>query len=130
MLKLHNADVKLDDRGILTILEFSNLPWKPLRTYFLSGSNPSQKRGTHAHKSLQQYFMALSGSWELRFYDGNEWSSFNLSQPGSGLLVGPGLWREISTEDSSAVLSVFASAAFDESDYIRDFQDYEAWRNL
>jgi len=36
-----------------------------------------------------------------------------------GLLIGPGLWREMHDFSPDSVLMVFADAEYDEADYIR-----------
>ena len=122
--QIHN-----DARGRLTVVEFADLPWVPKRAYFLSNSDVSLTRGSHAHKVLEQYFLSLQGDWVLRFFDGNSWTECELTGGGSGLLVRPGLWREISTDDPHGVLAVFASQPYSEPDYIRDFSEFIDWKN-
>ena len=43
-----------------------------------------------------------------------------LDSPARGLLVGPGLWREMRDFSADAVLLVLADAEYDASDYVRD----------
>lgn len=128
MLDFHNPQIQADNRGKLTIVEFKDLPWVPLRAYFLSHSEPNTSRGSHAHKELHQFFISLRGQWTLRLFDGTEWTEIEIIEGGAGLLIEPGLWREISTNSEDAVLGVFASQPYFESDYIRAIDDFIQWK--
>ena len=119
----------VDSRGVLTVVEFSSLPWHPKRAYFLSHSNISLSRGQHAHKKLEQVLFSISGDWDLRLFDGIHWSTVTLKSGEGGLLLTAGIWREVSTSDPTAVLCVLASESFTESDYIRDLEEYKRWRS-
>jgi len=123
-----DPQIQADNRGRLTIVEFKNLPWVPQRAYFLSHSDPKSSRGSHAHKELHQFFISLRGHWTLRLFDGNEWTEIEIIESGAGLLIEPGLWREISTNSEDAVLGVFASQPYFESDYIRDIDEFIEWK--
>ena len=44
-----------------------------------------------------------------------------------GLLMVPGIWRELHGFSSNACLLVLASELFDEADYIREHTDFMRW---
>jgi dTDP-4-dehydrorhamnose 3,5-epimerase-like enzyme len=111
----------------LSVLEFQGLPWAPQRIYWLSNFVKGSTRGNHAHKTLSQIFVAVSGSVQIEIYQGIQRMSFNLSQGSSGLLLEPGAWRIISNASEDALVMVLADAPYDESDYIRNLDDYLAW---
>lgn len=111
----------------LSILEFHGLPWTPQRIYWLSNFVKGSTRGNHAHKTLSQVFVAISGSVQIEIYQGNKRSSFYLSPGNLGLSLEPGAWRVISDASEDALVMVLADAPYDESDYIRDWNDYLAW---
>src|SRR4051812_39628678 len=49
-----------------------------------------------------------------------------LRRPDIGLMIGPGIWRELVNFSSNACLVVLASEHYDESDYIRDHAAFRA----
>jgi hypothetical protein len=111
----------------LSVLEFQGLPWTPERIYWLSNFVKGSTRGNHAHKTLSQIFVAISGCVKIEIYQGNKSTSFNLFPGSSGLHLEPGAWRIISNASDDALLMVLADSAYDESDYIRNWDDYLIW---
>jgi hypothetical protein len=84
----------------------------------------SASRGGHAHKNLQQVLIAISGSFDVIVKDGISEEKITLNKPNFGLLINANIWRELDNFSSGAVCLVIASAVFDESDYIRDYQKF------
>jgi len=82
------------------------------------------ERGGHAHRTLRQLIIAASGSFDVNLDDGQERRSFHLNRSYSGLYLAPMVWREIENFSGGSVCLVLASAPFDESDYIRDYDTY------
>ncbi len=76
-------------------------------------------RGFHAHKQLHQLCVCVAGSVRLILFDGRREESVVLDSNSQGLLIGPGLWREMHDFSPGSVLMVFADAEYDEADYIR-----------
>ena len=60
-------------------------------------------------------------NWSAYLDDGKEKTEVRLDQPNRGLLIGPGIWREMYDFTPGAVLMVLASEYYDENDYIRDY---------
>ena len=85
-------------------------------------------RGGHAHKNLYQFLIPLSGSFEVHLKDGENERKITLNKPNKGLLIVPGIWREIDNFSSGSVCLVLASNEYDESDYIRAYKDYELFK--
>ena len=81
-------------------------------------------RGGHAHKKLQQFVIALSGSFEVLLDDGKTKQKVMLNKPNKGLLIPTGVWRELDNFSSGAVCLVLASEEYDEDDYIRDYNAF------
>jgi hypothetical protein len=114
-----------DPRGNLTVIEGeTNLPFKIERVYFIYDVPSGSVRAGHAHRQLRQLFVALSGSFTIRLEDGQRRETFMLRRPDSGLLVEPGVWREIDDFSGGAVCLVLASMHYDEADYIRSYEDF------
>lgn len=113
----------------LSVIEFGNLPWQPKRIYWLSDFVDESTRGNHAHRKLSQIFVAVSGAVDLEIFHGVERKVYHLSQDSLALQLRPGTWRVISNATSDAILMVLADAPYDESDYIRNWDEYLAWFN-
>lgn len=114
-----------DSRGGLTIVEGgSHVPFEIQRVYFLYGIPPRVSRGGHAHKHLQQLFVATSGSFDVLLDDGNCRRTYRLDRPDRGLMIGPMIWRELQNFSPGSVCMVLASAHYDEDDYFRDYADF------
>ncbi len=114
-----------DDKGNLTVVENSKtIPFEVKRVYYLYDVPGGGSRGAHAHKDLQQLIVAASGSFDVTIDDGNVKRTFTLNRPYQGLLIVPGIWRDLNNFSSGSVCMVLASEKYDENDYIRDYNDF------
>ncbi len=113
-----------DPRGNLSVIENNVVPFKINRVYYLYDVPAGAERGGHAHKKLQQFLIALSGSFDVILNDGKEVKTITLNKPFEGLLITNEIWRELKNFSSGAVCLVIASDVFSEDDYIREFQDF------
>ena len=77
-----------------------------------------------AFKELQQLLIATSGSVEVIMDDGKEKKSYVLDKPWKGLLIAPGLWRDLENFSNDAVVMCLASEKYDEGDYIRNYEEF------
>ncbi len=119
-----------DPRGNLSVIENDIVPFDIKRVYYLYDVPAGAERGGHAHKKLQQFLVALSGSFEVVLNDGNEEQIITLNKPFEGLLIKNEIWRELKNFSSGAVCLVVASEVFDEEDYIRDFKDFVEFKSI
>lgn len=113
-----------DARGNLSVIENDVVPFEIKRVYYLYDVPAGAERGGHAHKKLQQFLVALSGSFDVILNDGKEELKVTLNKPFEGLLIKNGIWRELKNFSSGSVCLVIASEVFDEGDYIRDFEAF------
>lgn len=128
---LEIIDIKtIDDvRGSLGVIEKDILPYPINRVYYLFDVPSSSKRGGHAHKELSQFLIALSGSFDVLVNDGLSKKKITLNKPTKGLLIVPGIWRELDNFSSGSVCLVLASHTFSEEDYIRNFEEFKLFKN-
>ncbi len=111
-------------RGKLSVIEKSINPFEIKRVYYLYDVPSDDYRGGHAHKNLNQFMIALSGSFEVKIDDGSNHKKIMLNKPNQGLLIPSGIWREMDNFSAGAVCLVLASEFFDESDYFRDYNSF------
>ena len=124
--KIGNNDV-----GFLIALEGNReVPFDIKRIYYIYNVPKEIKRGSHAHKRLEQVLICMSGSVKIKLDDGNRKKIFKLSNPNKGLYIGPGVWREMSDFSQSSVLLVLASEYFSEDDYIRNYEEFMKYKNI
>ena len=114
-----------DRRGNLSVIEKNTIPFEIKRVYYLYDVPAGAERGGHAHKILQQFLVAISGSFDVILNDGKIETKVTLNKPYEGLLIKNKTWRELKNFSSGAVCLVLASEVFREDDYIRDFDDFK-----
>ena len=117
-----------EPRGNLSVIERDIIPFEMKRVYYLYDVPSGAERGGHAHKNLKQFLIALSGSFDVVLNDGQEQKTITLNKPFEGLLINPGIWRELNNFSSGSVCLVIASAVFDENDYIREFEEFKDYK--
>lgn len=116
-----------DSRGALVALEGNkNIPFDIKRVYYLHSLN-SEPRGFHAHKELRQMALCLNGSCDMILDDGFEKKTIKIDSRSQGVLIEPMIWHEMHNFSPDCIFLVLASDYYDESDYIRD---YEQFKNL
>ena len=100
------------------------------RVYYLYDVPGGSERGGHAHKELHQLIVAASGSFDVILDDGRNKKIIQLNRPYFGLLVVPGIWREIVNFSSGAICLVLASEKYDPLDYLREHDEFMIWKSL
>jgi len=68
--------------------------------------------------------IALHGACKIKIDDGKSKVDYILSKPDKVLIFPPGYWRDLVAFADDCVLLVLASEYYDESDYIRDYEEY------
>lgn len=117
-------------QGNISVIENGlTVPFDVKRVYYLYDVPGGESRAGHAHKELQQLIVAASGSFDVTLNDGVLKRTFTLNRPYHGLLIVPGIWREIDNFSSGSVCLVLASTLYDKTDYIRDYQEFKAFKN-
>lgn len=112
-------------KGDISVVENGyTVPFNVKRLYYLYDVPGGVGRGGHAHKNLEQLIIAASGSFSVTLNDGNVKRTFILNRPYQGLLVKPGIWRDLDDFSSGSVCLVLASEKYDAEDYIRNWQDF------
>lgn len=116
--------IDIESGSITAINSGTDIEFNIKRVYYLYDVPNRSDRGAHAHKELYQLILAASGSFEVELDDSIEKKSFILRQPDEGLLIPPGLWRDLKKFSGGAICLVLASLEYNESDYIRDKEEF------
>lgn len=116
----------LDHRGNLSLIEEEkHIPFKIKRTYWIYDVPGGQIRGGHAYYDLQEFIIALSGSFDVVLSDGFEKRVISLNRSYFGVLVPKMVWRSLENFSTNALCLILASEEYNENDYIRDIEEYK-----
>lgn len=117
--------------GNLTVVEnFKEFPFDIKRVFYLYDVPGGESRGGHVHKECHQFLVAASGSFEISLDDGTFKRQVFLNRPSMGLHIPPGIWASEVNFSSGAICLVIASHGYIASDYIRDYDEFLAFRKL
>jgi len=118
-----------DPRGNLSFVEEEHhIPFKIKRTYWIYDVPGGQVRGGHAFREQREFIVALSGSFDVIVDSGTHKQSFSLNRSYYGLYIPCGLWRQMENFSTNALAVVLSSTRFQESDYIREYNEFLAYR--
>jgi uncharacterized RmlC-like cupin family protein len=125
--RLVHLPVVADPQGNLAFAEAEeHVPFAVARVYYVYDIPVSARRGGHAHSELEQVVFCLAGAMEMVVDDGRDRRTFRLEDPHEGLYLPPMVWQDIGGFAEQTVYMVLASARYDESEYIRDYDAYVA----
>lgn len=114
-----------DIRGALLPIDLpGDLPFEARRVFFVHGVPSKEVRGEHAHRQCEQFLVCLTGSVSCIVDDGRQRNVYVLDDPSLGLYMPKMTWGTQYDYSPDAVLIVFASHTYDDSDYIRDYEEF------
>ena len=122
---VHLPKISTAAGNITSINNHVDLPFATKRIYYLYDIPGGESRGGHAHKELYQVITALGGSFDILLDDGIRKRIFSINRPDMGLLIVPGIWREIFNFSSGCTCFVLASEKYSETDYMRDYESFK-----
>ena len=124
-VNLINLPKILDPRGNLSFIEEEqHIPFKIARAYWVYDVPGGEFRGSHAFKDAEEYIVALSGSFDVILHDGTEERKYSLNRSYYGLYIPKLTWRKLENFSTNSLALILASTAYNEYDYIRDFQQF------
>ena len=116
-------------KGNISVVENNiTIPFDVKRVYYIYDVPGGEYRGGHAHKELKQLIIAASGSFDVVIDDGRIKRTISLNRPYIGLVIVPGIWREINNFSSGSVCLVLASEAYCKEDYISDYDSFKKYK--
>ena len=117
---------KTDPRGNLSFFENeSQIPFDIKRTYWIYDVPGGEKRGGHAYRETCELIVSLSGSFDVVIDNGKERKTYNMNRSYYGLYVPSLYWREMNNFSTNSLALIVASTAFNEEDYIRDYDEFK-----
>jgi dTDP-4-dehydrorhamnose 3,5-epimerase-like enzyme len=122
--------IETDAGAITSINGTHEIPFLPKRVYYLYDVPGGSERGGHAHRGLHQLIVAAGGSFDVLIDDGSMKKTVSLNRPYHGLLVVPGIWRELMNFSSGATCLVLASEVYDPNDYIYDHVEFTRLKHV
>lgn len=117
-----------DQRGTLCVAQqLEQVPFEIKRCFWMYGVPEGKGRGGHAHKTLLQFVIPISGSFDITLDNGVEQKTFHLDAPDQGLLIDRGVWADLKNFSQGAVCLVLASDVFKEEDYLGTREEFATW---
>jgi dTDP-4-dehydrorhamnose 3,5-epimerase-like enzyme len=114
--------------GKLTVIEgLKDVPFKIVRVFFVCGG-VGALRGMHAHRECSQFLICLNGNIRVTCSDGIKSKDIELVNSSQGLLIPPGIWCSQNYVEENSILAVLCDKAYNECDYIRDFNQFIFYR--
>ncbi|MDD3411853.1 MAG: FdtA/QdtA family cupin domain-containing protein [Eubacteriales bacterium] len=130
---MNNTDVRMlefpqhgDERGHLVVVEGSkDIPFDIKRVFYIYGSDTNVVRGKHANRRTAFVLINVAGRSKVRVKDGrgNE-AVFSLNRPHTGIYLPPMVWKDMYDFSEDAILLALASEAYDNAEYIRDYDAF------
>jgi dTDP-4-dehydrorhamnose 3,5-epimerase-like enzyme len=121
LLPIQNAN---GGQGTLAVLEESAAGFPIKRVFYVYGAQAGTVRGRHAHKECRQVIVCVRGSCAVTCDDGSRRIDYVLDTPLRALSIPPMIWHEQKLLSPDAVLLVLADRAYDEPDYVRDYDEF------
>ncbi len=100
------------------------------RVFTITNVPAGGMRGNHAHRDCTQVVVCLKGSVSIEVDDARDSITLLLERAGEALSIPPGLWNKLIIEGPDTVLAVFCDQPYTESDYLRDRNEYEAFKGV
>jgi len=115
-----------DEKGALVVMDKSSgVPFDVVRTYYIFDTEKGVIRGRHAHKSLHQVAVCVSGSCHMVLDNGVIKETVFMCSATVAVDLPPMLWHEMHDFSADCILLVVASDYYDEDDYVRDYKDFK-----
>lgn len=110
--------------GYISVAENDLLPFDVKRVYWTYFTPESISRGGHAHHELEQILVAVAGKIIVTTrMPGEPEQKFALDSANQGLYMPKYCWHTMQYTHNSVQMCI-ANMSYQESDYIRDYQEF------
>ena len=124
---IHFSRLGAPDIGYISVAEAgAGVPFAIQRVFWTYCTPEIIVRGRHAHHATEQVLIAVAGRLTVTTEKANgALQTFRLEDPNIGLYVPPHVWHTVHYS-TTAVQLVLASTSYQEDDYIRNFEEFQA----
>ncbi len=117
------------ERGLLVAAEAGrHVPFEVRRAFWLSGMRDDMPRARHAHRTADEFLVAVVGAVSVLLDDARARLTVELRRPDVGLFVPAGIWIEVQDISGGAVCAVLSSEHYDGDDYWKNYAEFVADR--
>ena len=112
---------------LMSLNDFRDVPFVVKRLFYISDVPNQATRGFHAHRKNQQYLICLDGRIvvELKWGDSDGATDATINMmSGDAIFVDKMTWATQTYYDNAKLL-VLCSREYNESDYIRNWEEYK-----
>ena len=114
-----------DKSSTLVALENqANCPFDIKRAFYIFDTKPGVARGAHANRNSEFCLIAINGSCKVKIDDGKTQEIVKLNDPKTALYLDKMLWKEMYDFSYNAMLLVLTNTLYDESEYIRNYDEW------
>lgn len=125
-VQIINLPKIIDERGNLSFIEGGiHIPFKIKRTYWIYDVPGGEKRGGHAYHTLNEFIVALSGSFDVVLDDGEGKRIYPLNRSYNGIYVPQMIWRSLENFSTNSLCMILASGKYDADDYIMEYDEFQ-----
>lgn len=114
-----------DERGCLSFAEWRDLPFVPMRVFWIYDIQKDKTRGGHAHRSCAEVVFAVSGAFDMFIDNGREQATIRIDNPNVGIYIGTNVWCELRNFAPGTVCVALASAPYDKNGYINCYNEFK-----
>jgi uncharacterized RmlC-like cupin family protein len=120
-----------DQKGNLSFLQNNDqIPFEIQRMYWIYDVPGGEQSKGHAYKNLQEVIIALTGSFDVIFNDGNNGEKkITLNRSYYGIYIPRMVWRHLENFSTNSLAFVVADKPYGEGEYIRNLQEYQQIKN-
>lgn len=116
--------IEMPEGNLSPLYGGTTVPFPIKRAFYLYDVPGGTERGGHAHRVLQQFIVAASGAFSVCLDDGENRRTMSLDRSYHGLYVPSMVWAQVMGFCTGAICLVFASMPYEESDYIRNYEEF------
>ncbi len=125
LVKIRTALSKDDKSTGLSFFEAEHdIPFRISRFYTIFESEQDHQKGFHPHKQSWHLLFCPYGSIDVQIDTGRERKTISLSDPATGLILHPSVWREMFWRKPGSVLCVAASGHYESNKLRNDYSAY------
>jgi len=129
-MKTYNLDMHVsNNRGNLSVISHNSLPDTINRTYVISNVPKDANRGGHAHHNCVQYLHCIKGQCDMTLDNGHSKETIRLRSERGVVLADKMVWHDLYNFSDDCVLMVMATLPYEETDYIRDYDEFKSCVN-